>query len=94
MVADCRERPVACGRDLAGEGQIVLANGVEQHVDAMQPGGGLPGIGACVVKGVGQEDDAPSVAGRSGELTLCEFEREGDIGQATRGELQEVVQQC
>jgi AcrR family transcriptional regulator len=93
VVADWGERPVTCGRDIAPEGQIVLAGGVEQHIDAMQPGGGLAGIWACVVDGVGQEDHTPSATGRSGELTLGEFEWERDIGQATGGELQEVVQQ-
>jgi hypothetical protein len=63
VVSDCGERPMTCGRYLAGEGQIVLTGCVEQHVDARQPAGGLPGIGVRVVNGVGQEDHTLSATG-------------------------------
>src|ERR1700730_2988496 len=60
---------------------VVLTRGVEQHIQAGQPGRRLPGIRPGVVHAVRQQQDA-RVPGRDrGQLAPGDLQREPDVGE-------------
>src|SRR5271166_2130481 len=61
--ADAPQPPVAEAGELAGQVRVLLAGGVEQHVQPRQPGGERPGIGASVVHAI-REQNGPGIPRR------------------------------
>jgi hypothetical protein len=76
-----------------GQVGVLLAGGVQQHVEPRQPGRERARVGAGVVHAVGQQQH-PRVAGRHpGQLARRDLKREGDVGQALGRDAQHRVEQ-
>jgi len=79
---------------LAGEFGVLLARGVEQHVQPRQPGRERPRIRAGVVHAVRQQHRS-RVAGRHPrQLTRCHLQRPCDVGQPLGRDAQHRIEQC
>ena len=89
-----RSRPRPSRARSAAERRVVLAVGLEQHVQLGEPAGDQPRVGPGVVHGVGEQDGAcaagPASAASSASATVS---AKCDVGQPAGRHAQQLVEQ-
>ena len=79
---------------VGGQCRVVLAVGLEEHVEAGEAGGQGPGVGPGVVDGVGEKDGGAPAGRRPAEFGQRHRQGEVDVGQPPGRDAQQVVEEA